>query len=165
MHAAAPLLVMRFSALGDVAMTVPVLRLLLEQNPSLHIRMVSNRAYAPLFDHIDRLSFFGADLGGAHRGLPGLIRLYSDLRKAGPCGGIADLHSVLRSRLLTLFFLVTGIRSVRLDKGRAAKRELTRRSGKQLRPLPTAFERMRSGFTAFGLRCQVPTSTIVLVGT
>ena len=159
MHAAAPLLVMRFSALGDVAMTVPVLRLVLEQNPSLRICMVSNRAYAPLFSNIERLTFVGADLKGAHRGIIGLLKLYRALHKAGPYRGIADLHSVLRSRLLAFLFTISGTRSVRLNKGRAEKRKLTSRSHKELRQLPTAFERMQAVFTALGLSCHLPATT------
>lgn len=41
------LLVMRLSAFGDVAMSVPVVREFLEQNPEVHITFVSHFALAP----------------------------------------------------------------------------------------------------------------------
>ena len=75
------LLVLRFSSLGDVAMTVPVIKLLLQQHPRLKVTMVSNQFVQPLFTDIDRLHFFAADLKGRHKGLPGLYRLYQDLKK------------------------------------------------------------------------------------
>jgi ADP-heptose:LPS heptosyltransferase len=36
------ILVIRFSAMGDVAMTVPVVKQVLQQNPGLQITFVSN---------------------------------------------------------------------------------------------------------------------------
>ena len=44
------LLVMRFSAMGDVAMTVPVLKALATQNPHLRITMVTRHRFAPMFE-------------------------------------------------------------------------------------------------------------------
>jgi len=146
---------MRFSALGDVAMTVPVLRLLLQQNASLHVRMVSNGAYAPLFAGIDRLTFVGADLQGEHRGLAGIIKLFWALRKTGPYCAVADLHNVLRSRLLGLLFSLLGLHVVRLNKGRSQKRKLTRRHNRELVPLPSGFERMQEVFSELGLLCNL----------
>lgn len=146
---------MRFSALGDVAMTVPVLRLLLQQNASLHVRMVSNSAYAPLFTGIDRLTFMGADLQGEHRGLAGIIKLFCALRKAGPYCAVADLHNVLRSRLLGFLFSLFGLHVVRLNKGRSQKRKLTRRRNKHLVQLSSGFERMQQVFGGLGLLCNV----------
>ncbi|NDF98654.1 MAG: glycosyl transferase family 1 [Chitinophagia bacterium] len=153
MAATSPLLVMRFSALGDVAMTVPVLRLLLQQNASLHVRMVSNNAYAPLFAGIDRLTFTGADLQGKHRGLFGIITLFWALRKLGPYSGVADLHNVIRSRIVGFLFYLSGVPVVSLNKGRTQKRQLTRRHDKQLVQLPSGFERMQDVFDALGLSC------------
>ena len=45
----AHILVIRFSAMGDVAMTVPVLKNLLQQNQDLQITVVSNAFFKPLF--------------------------------------------------------------------------------------------------------------------
>ena len=35
---------------------------------------------------------------------------------------IADLHNVLRSRVVGFFFVISGVKRAILDKGRAAKR-------------------------------------------
>lgn len=42
------LLVMRFSAMGDVAMTVPVLYALASQNPQLRITMLTRTRFVPM---------------------------------------------------------------------------------------------------------------------
>lgn len=156
MASTAPLLVLRFSALGDVAMTVPVLRALLQQHPDVRVCMVSDRAYACLFEGIDRLTFFGADLKGEHRGLLGLVRLFFTLRKAGSYSAVADLHHVIRTRVLRVLFLMSGVRGQRLDKGREQKRQLTRRYQKVRGALPSGFERMRSVFEQLGFSMSLP---------
>jgi len=156
LKAASPLLIIRFSSLGDVAMTVPVLRVLLAQHPSLHVRMVSHIRHAPLFENMERLQFFGADLSGRHRGLRGIFRLFGELRELGPYCGVADLHHVLRSLLLSGLFTFMGVPVARLRKGRKQKRELTRFSDKKLVPLPSGFERMVKVFEALGFSVSLP---------
>ncbi|MFM7645351.1 MAG: glycosyltransferase family 9 protein [Sphingomonadales bacterium] len=147
---------MRFSALGDVAMTVPVVKELLQQNPSLHIVMVSNSHYAPLFASVERLTFLGADLDQAHRGFFGLLRLFWTLRKAGPYQGIVDLHNVIRTQVIRVLFFMTGASVYKIDKGRIQKRALTRRYNKQFQPLYSAFDRMQEVFFRTGLSCSLP---------
>ena len=57
------ILVIRFSALGDVAMTVPVVKAFLDANPEKELVMLGDKKLADLFHGIDRLEFFGADSG------------------------------------------------------------------------------------------------------
>lgn len=142
------ILVFRFSALGDVAMTVPVLRLLLAQYPHLQVTMVSDPFMAPLFAGIDRLQFYGADTRAAYKGLPGLWKLSRQLVREVPFDAVADLHHVLRTRILRLF--LTGCPQAHIDKGRAEKKSLTRPHNKQLRPLPSSFERYAAVFAQLG---------------
>ena len=75
------LLIFRFSSLGDVAMTVPVIKLLLEQHPELNVVVVSNSFMEPLFKEVERLQFYAADIKGRHRGIKGLYRLYNELKR------------------------------------------------------------------------------------
>jgi ADP-heptose:LPS heptosyltransferase len=98
------ILVFRFSALGDVAMTVPVIKLLLQQHPQLEVTYVSTAFVAPLFSGIERLHFYAADLEGIHKGVTGLYRLYRELKCRFDCDSIADLHNVIRTKILRAFF-------------------------------------------------------------
>ena len=69
------LLVIRTSAMGDVALTTPVLRAVVKQYPDVEIVMVTRPAFKPFFYSIRGLTLFFIDLSNRHRGLLGLIRL------------------------------------------------------------------------------------------
>ncbi|HEY0057850.1 MAG TPA: glycosyltransferase family 9 protein [Flavisolibacter sp.] len=143
-------LVIRFSALGDVAMTVPVIRLLLQQNPQLQITYLSVANVAPLFEGIERLHFYAADLKGAHKGIRGLYRLHRELKSAVSFDSIADLHQVVRTKILRLFFAPFVKQVAVLDKGRKEKKELTRIRNKVFKPLLSTFERYARVFQQLG---------------
>jgi ADP-heptose:LPS heptosyltransferase len=149
------LLVFRFSSLGDVAMTVPVLRLLLQQHPGLEVTMVSTEFMRPLFSGIDRLHFHAADLKGKHKGVPGLSRLYKELKNAYRFDGIADLHNVLRTKILRTFFAFSRKSIGVIDKGRKEKKELTRQHNKILRPLKSTFQRYADVFHSLGFEVEL----------
>ena len=57
------ILVIRFSALGDVAMTVPVVWALATQYPDVRITVLSRKFARPLFDDLaPNVNFMEADL-------------------------------------------------------------------------------------------------------
>lgn len=144
------LLVIRFSSLGDVAMTVPVVRLLLAQHPDLEITLLSNQQFAPLFTEIERLNFFGADLKGRHKGLAGIFRLFREVTSGLSEFLVADLHNVLRSTILSLLFRFAGHSFVQINKGRIEKRKLTRTHKKILQPVTSTFDRYAAVFRELG---------------
>ena len=142
------ILVFRFSALGDVAMTVPVIKLLLDQYPGLEITLVSDPFMEPLFDGIERLHFYGADTKADFKGISGLRRLSKRIKKDIPFDAIADLHNVLRTKILRFF--LPGKPRASIDKGRAEKKELTRAVNKKLHPLKSTFQRYADVFAQLG---------------
>jgi ADP-heptose:LPS heptosyltransferase len=144
------ILVIRFSAMGDVAMCVPVLRCLLQAHPDLQVTFVSQRAFAPIFEGIDRLHFFPADLKTTHRGIGGMIKLHRQLRILGPFDGVADLHQVLRTAVLGILFRLRGLSVAVIDKGRREKKALTRRTDKIKVPLSSSFLRYVAVFNRLG---------------
>ena len=144
------LLIIRFSALGDVAMTVPVIKQLLQQHPDLEVCMLSNQSFAPLFTGVERLKFIGADLKGRHLGLKGIFRLYKDLKTTCQLTAVADLHEVLRTKLLSLLFRFSGYRVAVVNKGRTEKKQLTKRENKVLKPLENTFSRYAAVFAKLG---------------
>ncbi|MCU7551118.1 glycosyltransferase family 9 protein [Chitinophagaceae bacterium LB-8] len=149
------LLVFRFSALGDVAMTVPVVKSLLQQYPDLHITYVSNAFVAPLFAGIERLHFHAADLKGRHKGVKGLFNLYRELSRTYNFDAIADLHNVLRTKILRLFFGISFKPVAVIDKGRKEKKELTRKENKILKPLKSTIQRYADVFAGLNLPVQL----------
>lgn len=148
MTKAGHILAFRFSALGDVAMTVPVIRLLLLQYPGLQLTFVSAPFHQPLFQGIDRLHFFPADLKNKYSGVQGLYHLAADIKKTVDYDAIADLHDVLRTKLVRNLLLPKKLAVI--NKGRKQKRELTRAKNKNLRPLKTTFERYGDVFEKLG---------------
>lgn len=141
---------MRFSAMGDVAMTVPVVREVLNQNPDLTITFVSRPAFAAFFADIPRLEFFGVDFKNDYKGFPGLLKLYRLLKSKGMYAAVADLHNNLRSIVLGTLFRLAGIPVKTVDKGRKEKKQLTRFPGKVLTPLKRTVQRYADVFNGLG---------------
>lgn len=135
------LLVIRFSALGDIAMTVPVIYDLAMQYPDLDITMLSREMARPLFEQLpENVHFFSADLKGRHKGLFGLCRLWRDAHLID-FDYIADFHNVLRTWWLRAEGCLHCKKIAKIDKGRKGKKKLTRQKNKILVQQETSFER------------------------
>jgi len=140
---------MRLSAMGDVAMTVPVLRAFVNQYPDVKITVVSRPFFKPFFEGIPNLSFFAFDEKERHKGFFGLLRLFQDL-KALQINAFADLHNVLRSKVVRTLFALSGKKTASVDKGREEKKALTRPENKIFKPLTTMFARHVKVFEELG---------------
>jgi len=132
-------------------MTVPVIKLLLQQHPDLQVTMVSTQLVQPLFEGLKRFHFHGADLKHKHKGVAGLYRLYKDLKKMYAFDAIADLHDVLRTKLIRFFFTFSKKPMAVINKGRKEKKQATRQQNKIVRPLKSTFERYADVFASLGL--------------
>lgn len=139
------ILVIRLSAMGDVAMTVPVLKAFTTQYPEVKLTVLTREFFTPFFRDLENVSVFPADLKGTHKGVLGLYRLSKELKKLN-IDAIADLHNVLRTNILKCFFL--GKPFVQIDKGRAEKKGLV--SGKTFQQLKTTHERYADVFRKLG---------------
>ena len=153
------LLVIRLSALGDVAMTAPVLLALTRQFPNIKITLLTREFFTPMFEGIPNVSVHIADVKGKHKGVLGLWRLYKELKEL-KCDATADLHHVLRSRILKLYFQNTGIPFIQVDKGRKEKKTLTLWKQKEIKPLRSTHERYADVFRALGYPITLEASDI-----
>lgn len=140
---------MRLSAMGDVAMTVPVLRAFVLQYPKIKITVISVSFFEPLFDTIPNVSFFAFDEKKRHKGFFGLFRLFQDLAALN-IDAFADLHNVLRSKVVKTLFKTRGKLIAFVDKGRSGKAALTRAQNKIFEPLATMFESHAMVFEELG---------------
>ncbi len=137
----ARVLVIRFSALGDVAMMVPVLHSLALQYPQDEITVLSRPFCQPLFQGLpDNVSFYGADLAGKHNNPMGLTSLFGVLR-AMRFDYVADFHGEAHSRYLSWLLRLTGVKMAAICKGREGKRKLVRRKDKVLESQKSSFRR------------------------
>ena len=135
------LLLMRFSALGDVAMTVPIVKALAEKCPDTHIIFASRPFAATFYDNLaDNITFLPIDLKDEkYKGLRGMERLYQTLAGQQP-DQVIDLHDVLRTKYARMRFRIAGIPVSCIDKHRKSRKRLIRQGAKAAGNLPTAFE-------------------------
>ena len=144
------ILVTRFSAVGDIAMTIPLLYSLAETYPEKKFIFVSRERFGQFLVNAPKnLLFEGVDLN-AYKGLGGLYSLKKRLMAHKP-DAIADLHDVLRTKILRFYLKLSGVKCAAQDKGRAEKRRLTSTKNKDTRPLKSTFERYREVFVKLGL--------------
>lgn len=150
------LLIIRFSALGDVAMLAPVVRAAAEQYPDVEFTMLSQQRFADLFAGMPRnLVFHGADLKkqSLHEIVSGL----------GSFDAVADMHSVIRSVYIRAALRLKGARVASIDKGRRDKRLLTK--GKIHQPLTHTTARYMAVLEALGLPITLPAEPVSQSGT
>ncbi|MDE5686756.1 MAG: glycosyltransferase family 9 protein [Paramuribaculum sp.] len=114
------ILVLRFSALGDVAMTLPVVYSVARANPEVRFTVVTRPFFSRLFiDAPANLSVIGVDPKD-YKGALGLWRLFSRLSRLKPTD-VADLHNVLRSWMIDNYFRAKGVRVAMVDKMRSGR--------------------------------------------
>lgn len=147
------ILIMRISAIGDVAMIVPLVQGLRQQYPSLKITVLSRAFFKPLFSGIPEIGFYAIDVNGKHKGIFGLYKLFKELRNLH-IDAFADLHNVLRSKIIGFFFRLSGVPVVTMNKGRAERKELTALRPKTLSPITPIVERHAEVFK----KLQLPVS-------
>ena len=145
------ILVIRLSAMGDVAMTVPVLQQLLQQNGGIQLTILTQKLLAPLFEPLDRTTVYTVEPKGKHKGVKGLYKLFRELKNQYQFDAVADLHNVLRSKVISFLFKTAGIKTASIDKGRKEKKELTAKENKKLVQLKTSFQRYADVFNSLEL--------------
>jgi len=115
------LLVIRTSAMGDVALLTPVLQGMRDQYPDVEITLVTRKSFESFFYSIEGLKLFHPDFKNKHKGLGGIIRMFRELKLLNP-DSIIDLHDVLRTKVLRKLFSFSGVPVYVIDKGRRDKR-------------------------------------------
>lgn len=140
-------LILRLSALGDVAMTLPVIYSVARQHPEAEFTLLTRPFFRRLFiDAPSNLSF----VEFADTSFGGLLKTIKKLRQMG-FTAIADLHDMLRTRLIRSS---VGARKVEtVNKDRRRRRQLT--VGKS-REFQTGYiERYRRVFARLGLDAEL----------
>ena len=118
------ILVIRFSALGDVALASIAIETILRANPSVKIWFLSKPFHEPLFNEDKRFQFIGADLKNKHKGLVGLRKLSKEILENTQIDAVVDLHDVIRTKVLLHFFRKKGIKVYSFNKGRKEKKNM-----------------------------------------
>lgn len=144
------ILIIRFSAIGDVAMTIPIIYSFANQYPQIDITVLSRKVLEPLFQEMpENVHYFAADLKGRHKGIFGIYRLFKDLKPLH-FDMVADFHNVIRTKLLRLFFWMAHVRIESVKKGRMGKQKLIRRRHKLLINQKSSFRRFADVLETLG---------------
>ena len=120
--------------MGDVVMTIPVIRCLEKKYPENKFIFVTRPKFSYFFEEFKNVKVFEVDLEKRHKGVFGLFNLFLDLRKLNP-KRIADLHSVLRTNILSILFRLIFTKVSVIDKKRKERKALTRKVNKIFKPL------------------------------
>lgn len=116
-------IIFRFSAMGDVALILPMVLNAIKENPDLKITIVTREKFKPFFEGHSNIEVFTADLDNKHKGLLGLFRLFQELKRLSP-DYVFDLHQNIRTQILKFFFWFTKAKIFGFDKGRNEKKKL-----------------------------------------
>lgn len=159
-------LIIRFSAMGDVVLTVPVIQNLLRQYPNLKITVLTRPFFLPFFENIPQVTCYAIDSKGPQKSIWGLKKWVDTLIKDEKIEVVMDLHSVIRTWIMGFFFRLKGIPIYSVDKGRKEKKRLiqkgiaffetlsTKEHESKL-PLPHATERYRNVFERAGFNFEM----------
>jgi ADP-heptose:LPS heptosyltransferase len=144
------ILIIRFSALGDVAISIPVIAAFAKQHPESQVYVLSKRNFSSIFENVSENVFFlGADFQNEHKGVFGLWSLFKQLKRINP-NYIIDLHGVLRSHFIRTLFFLSGKKTASIKKGRKEKKALTKRNHKVFKRLLPVVERYKRVFSDIG---------------
>ena len=128
-------LVIRLSATGDVAMTIPVLYAVAEANPKDSFTMLTQASLMPLFiNRPPNVSVRGVNTKTSEKSFFGFLRVALTLRTY-KFDTILDLHNVIRSRIVDFIFRLCGTKVFIIDKRRGEKKRLVARPPKSIHPL------------------------------
>jgi ADP-heptose:LPS heptosyltransferase len=144
------ILVLRFSAMGDVVLIVPVLRSLVAAHQNIQVTVVTRPRFASFFQGIDRVIVFEADVDEKFAGFFGVRQLFRALFLTKDFDVIIDLHDHIRTIVLRNLFKFFGKAVFILDKGRKEKRAFSRKEKKVTKPLPHTVERYQKVFEKAG---------------
>jgi len=144
------ILVLRFSAMGDMVLMVPVIRSLAAAHPDIEITVVTRPKFASLFTDIERVVPFPADVDYTYSGIFGMRELFGKLLRKGTYDVVVDVHDHIRTILLRNLFKIFGTPVVVFEKGRTEKHGYTKKENKRIIPLPHTVERYRMAFEKAG---------------
>jgi len=141
------ILLIRFSALGDVLMTVPVVDALARQYPDLDITMVSRPNVESIITLLPENVHFKGIEPHSYSKFFGVFQIYRDLAALKP-DKCCNLHNVLRTNIIELLFRLSGIPTSRYVKDRKARRIFIK--SRPVMQQITTFQRYSQALSALG---------------
>jgi ADP-heptose:LPS heptosyltransferase len=138
-------LIIRFSSISNVAMTVPVIASLSRRYPDDQFIVAAKKDLHAMFDAMPNVRFHEVD---NHLDWKGVFALWRELRNQ--VDAVIDLQRVRRTKVLDLLMRLSGKRVTRVHYGRLRKHLLTV-WGIHTGPFKSEFDRYRNAFKRAGL--------------
>ena len=154
------ILVLRTSAMGDVALTIPVIRAVRSAYPDDELIILTQQRFKDFFPSGQGLKILTADFRGRHKDFTGIIKLFIDILQQENIDYVIDLHDVLRTKILRLLFRMKGIPVSVINKGRKEKKALI--TGKVTTRLKHTVERYSDVFDQAGYQVEPAREELIL---
>lgn len=145
------ILIIRLSALGDIVISIPLIKEYARKNPKIQFSVLSPRLVAPLFEGVENLHFIPFDIQKEKKSIWDIIRFARGLRKLN-ITEVADIHNVHRSRILRYYLQLYGIPNKVIFKNRKTRKQLIRKKNKIIVPLKTSLRKYEEVFVALKLK-------------
>lgn len=113
------LLVVRTSAMGDVAMLPHALRALMGAYPDLKVTVATLPLFRPFFGGLD-VDFIDVRTQHEHHSIGSMLALAKEVRAMG-VDGVADVHDVWRTKSFRLAMWLRGVKTSHINKGHIEK--------------------------------------------
>ena len=145
-------LVLRFSSIGNVAMTVPVVVTLAASHPQHTFIYVSQKKLAPMFSSVPNVHFVEADFQGRHSGIGGLKSLYRQIAEQWQVDAVLDLQHNWKTTLFSLQYSLRNIKVYALHTYLRQKKSIVRNGVKHAQWLPLEVWRYAEVFARVGMK-------------
>ena len=155
MHKSDRILIVRLSAMGDVAMTVHAVAALRRAYPDVAITVLTRRGWVPFFRDVERIDILTLEGANGEKGFKRVCALAAEAAASGVTH-VADLHDVLRTKLLRTLLRLRGCRVAIIDKEKALKQRATRPTDKDLTQLRHSVERYADVLARVGYPIDLP---------
>lgn len=129
------ILSIRFTAVGDLVISLPYLIDLLEKKPDFHIYLATKEQMKVFLPIHPRLHPQFLTIKDQKKGFLGLLSFFFRTRKY-QIDVVADLHNNIRSNVLLRLFQLTGAKVFQMDKMRHFRKQNTRKVDKVRTKLP-----------------------------
>lgn len=150
----ARILITRLSSFGDVALLVPVVFSVAAKYPQDRFIVLTRKSFAPLFDNLGfNISAVTFDPNKQHKGIWGVFKLLRSISRYRYTH-VADVHDVLRTKVISVFMSIKGKKVASIYKGRAEKKEMVETKNLDVK-LPHTTERYMRVFEALGFPAEM----------
>lgn len=137
-------------------MSVHAIAALRRTYPDLAITIFTRKRFIPFFRDVERLDFITLE---GETGQTGVKRIFQVAHEAAASGVdiVADLHDVLRSKLLRVLMRLQGCRIAKINKEKELKQRAIRPTNKDLTQLRHSVERYAEVFSRLGYPIELTT--------